>query len=173
MVALQNTKLDLNEVLGLTDATTERELSRKLITFYTAQGMPRELLCEKLQVTSQVVDIVLKSREGAAEIIRLQGLMFPNVHDRVRRLSHIALDKQSEILLRSEDDKLIAQVSEKMLDRGLGKATQVIESRNFHFEAGDIKQVESAIDQQINRIAKLEEMSKKLETASKDIIDAK
>jgi hypothetical protein len=166
MVALNTDVLGL---LDLDESANEREVNQKLICFYAAQGFPAEDIAKKVSVSETVVDVVLTSTEGASQVIRLQNTLYPNTKDRVGRIANLALDKQIRLLLNSTDDKLVYAVSEKLLDRAMGRAVQTVETKNLNLNV-DVTQIDKQIEAQMDRIKSLESMSERLKKSNEDSI---
>ena len=156
-----NESQGVSDLLGLTSTSGERETNRKLICFYSAQGLPAEQIAEMLDVSDAMVDVVTSSDEGASMVILLQNSFNEDPKQRLKRISHIAIDKQMKVLLTSTDDKVIAQISEKLLDRAEGKAIQTIENRNLNVNV-DASKIDDQLDAQTARLNALKDMEQKL-----------
>ncbi len=148
-----------------TAALGEREGNIRLVCFMAAQGDTQEAIARKLDLSETFVDAVLSTPSGADMVVRLQATMFPDTRSRLTRLSNVALDKKTKILLTSQNEALVNTVATDILDRVLGKATQVTESRNFNFNASDMESLDRAIASQGEKLKKLDEIELRLRSA--------
>jgi len=169
MVALTPSISDVLE-LEKHPPKSEAEANFRLTCFLAAQGDDRETIAKKLGILVEVVDTFLSSSRGSTMMLRMQSALFPDPKVRIKRLANTALDTQVRLMLTSKDEKIRAAVSQNLLDRAEGKATQVIENRNLNVNLNDAVALDRAIVGQQERLAKLEEMAKKLDSSSKKVL---
>jgi hypothetical protein len=110
------------------------------------------------------VETLLSEPANADLVIRLQGSLYPDVQQRIKRLGNAALDQIHKTMLTGAPKERFA-AAESLLDRAIGKAIQVTESRNLNINVNDPKAVDAALTTQQSRIAKLEQARDKLKTA--------
>lgn len=138
------------------------ERDKKMVCLLIANGEPEEAVSHKLGFTMKQVSDVIRSDGGLEMIIRLQTALYPDPMQRVKRLGNMALDAQLRILLRSTSDATVAKVASDMLDRGSGKAVQVVESRNLNVSITDMAAADRAMKTANERLAYLEDQQNKL-----------
>lgn len=141
-----------------TDKADEIDVKFQMICLLLALGVPEESICKKAGVAPNYVDAVKRSQQGQENVIRMQNAMYPDIKVRIKKMTHLALDVQMKTLM-GGSDVLKNKVAESILDRDIGKATQVVESRSVDIAAGDVKQLDKAIVSVEARLKKHEEMA--------------
>lgn len=135
---------------------------KKMVCLLIATGEPLEVAASKLELDKMVVERYVKSTEGVEQIIKMQTAMFPDPMVRMKRNVHLAIDASMRLLLRSTSDTVVAKVAADFMDRGCGKATQVIENRNLNINITDMAAADRALAAQQERLERLEATQQKL-----------
>jgi hypothetical protein len=138
------------------------EKDKKMVCLLIAIGEPEEAVARKLGFSKAQVSAVIRGDDGIEMIIRLQTAAFPDPHARVKRMANLALDTQLKLMLRSDSDAVVAKITSDILDRSMGKATQVVENRNLNVNITDMASADRALTAQHERLARLEAQQQKL-----------
>lgn len=139
------------------------ERDRKMICMLVAMGEPIEAVARKVEVEEKVVHAIIGSDDGMDQILRFQMAMFPDPMVRVKRMANLALDTQMKLMTRAgTSDSVLAKVTQDVLDRAMGKATQVVENRNLNVNVTDMQSADRALKAQQERLARLEAVQQKL-----------
>lgn len=160
-----NNKVNIAELL-LEDEKPEQlssnEVDYRLVAFFAAQGVPMDDIAQRMEKPVEWVDVVLGSSRGSDLMLKYQASLFPNVQDRVKRLASIALDTQVKMLLTSQSEKTLLTLTNNLLDRSMGKAIQVTETRSINVNVDDVDALDRALIAQQERLKKLESMERAL-----------
>lgn len=143
------------------------EKDKKMVCLLVSMGEPTEAVARKLALTRAQVEMVISSDEGIETLIRFQTAAFPDPMARLRRITHLAIDAQLKILVRSENTAALVKVAQDVLDRTTGKPTQVVENRNLNVNITDMASADRALQSANERLARLEETQKKLMAAKR------
>lgn len=167
---------ELSNLLGLTPAQptvsidpltgkprVASPVNAKLACFFAAQGEPLEAIAKKLGTTLELVEAAVNSPQGTELVIRLQTALFPDIRQRIQRAAHSAMDVKLRILNTSSNEALRDKVATDILDRTLGKATQVTENRNMNFDVKDHEALTRQLAAGRERLDKIESMKRALE----------
>jgi len=96
-------------------------------------------------------------------IIRMMHDANPDPLVRIRKLSSIAIDAQARLLLSSTTaPAVLAKVSQDVIDRAQGKATQVTESRVLTFDMSNMGKIDEGIKAVQERLERIEATRKRL-----------
>lgn len=149
------------------NVSKEQELTFKLVCFLIANGESPEGTARKVGCTVEWVNKVKSAPVGMDMIIRMQQDSSPDVHARVKKMSSIALDVQTRLLLSQHTPPaILAKLSNDVIDRAEGKATQITETRNFNFDMKDAKKIDEAILATQEKLARIESQQKRLISVS-------
>lgn len=163
MLSLQDQ--GLSALLNLAPTDAPHAVNSKLICFFLAGGEPAAAVAKKLGVSEETVTRVAGSDDGGALIIRLQTALFPDPAIRVRKLAHAALDVKTKLLFSTGNDVLRNNVATDILDRTMGKATQVTENRNINFDIKDVEGLDRQIAASQERLSAIDKMKRTLGSA--------
>lgn len=168
MALLKTSVLDILDIEPAAPAATRPPLDprdHKMIRLLVAMGEPLKQVASKLGVLERDVEQSIKSNDGMDEVIRLQTALFPDPAVRVKRIANLALDTQLKLLIRSTSDTTLAKVSQDILDRAGGKATQITENRNLNINVSDGASLDRALKASMERLDRLEETRQKMLSA--------
>ena len=154
--------LDLPVAKNVVPATAVDDRDKKMICLLIAMGEPEEAVARKLGFDKNTVNKVIRGNDGIETIIRLQTAAFPDPQARVKRMANVALDRMMKLLMHSTSDATVAKVAGDILDRSMGKATQVVENRNLNVNVTDMASADRALKAQQERLERLEATQKKL-----------
>lgn len=163
MIGLDNDQI--TTLLGLRPVDAPAVLNGKLICFYVAQGEPADAVAKKLGCSNEQVERILASPEGTEMVIRLQTALYPDVRTRIAKITHLAVDTKFRLLMTSTSEAIKDKVATDLLDRAMGKATQVTENRNYNFDAKDAEALQRQLDAGRERLDKLATMKRALQDA--------
>lgn len=142
--------------------------SERMVAFLVANGEPAETAAMKLGVPVKLAKEFIESAAGSELIVKMQSALFPDPVTRVRKMANLAVDTMSQILMRGDvkpDLKFRAAVD--VMDRAMGKAVQVHESRSLVVNVDSLEAADRALAAQQERLTRLEEMQKKLMASRK------
>jgi len=157
---------DVVEISNTIGAVLLTEDEEKMVAILIAIGEPYEQVARKMKLDKHSVQLFLKSADGIEQIIRVQTSMFPDPSARIKKIANLAIDAQLRLLLRGSSDAVTAKVAQDILDRSMGKATQVAEIRNLTINVTDLASADRALSAQQERLARLEALQNKLLVAN-------
>jgi len=163
-------KTSILDILDIEPAKPAQELSeevKKMVLLLIAIGEPSEQVAAKFRLSKFDVDQLVKSKEGIEAILRMQTALFPDAQVRIKKLAHLAVDQQVRLMLTAKSEGVRAKIAADMLDRSVGKAVQVIENRNVAMAGMDMEATDHALRAQEDRLARLEAVQRRLESAQK------
>lgn len=141
------------------------EQDKRMVCLLVALGETEEAVARKLEITPKQVSDVIKAPDGIESVIRFQHAAFPDPALRLKKLSNLAIDRLTKILLTGSDTNA-AKVGADFLDRSMGKATQVVENRNLNVQITDMAAADRAIMAAEQRLMRLQETQDKLLAAA-------
>lgn len=133
-----------------------------MVCLMVANGETIEAVARKLQTTEKVIEMYLKTPQAQDMVVRFQHDIAPEPRARVAKMANVALDVQTRLLLGGASDTVKASVAQSVLDRHLGKATQVLETRSMHFDLKDSVAIDNALKASQEKLKKIEDMQKRL-----------
>ena len=134
-----------------------------MAAFLVANGEPSEQAAMKMGAPLRLVQDFIKSPRGSELVVKMQSALFPDPVTRVRKLANVAVDVMSQILLRGDvKPELRFKAAVDVMDRAMGKAVQVHESRSLVVNVDNLEAADRALAAQQERLTRLEEMQKKL-----------
>lgn len=140
----------------------EVQLRNQMVCLMVANGETIEAVARKLQTTEKVIEMYLKTPQAQDMVVRFQHDIAPEPRARVAKMANVALDVQTRLLLGGASDTVKASVAQSVLDRHLGKATQVLETRSMHFDLKDSVAIDNALKASQEKLKKIEDMQKRL-----------
>lgn len=164
--ATQRPQLDPMEVQPVVQEPVplrEQELRFKMVCLLIANGESQEATARKVGCSLEWVRKIISAPVGMDMIVKMQQDSNPDHNSRLKKMAGIALDAQTRLLLsQTTPAAVLAKVSNDVVDRAHGKATQVTESRVFNFDLKDAKKVDDAIKASEEKLARIEALQKKL-----------
>lgn len=145
---------------------SDMDLKFQMVCLLLALGVPTEAICKKTNTVPAFVQAVQRSDAGCEHILRMQNALYPDPKVRIKKMVHMALDAKQRILL-TGTDTLKDKVATDILDRDMGKATQVVENRSIDIAVGDIKQLDRSLEAAELRLKQHEELEARLKAARK------
>jgi len=162
-------KTSILDILDIEPAKPAQVLGddiKKMVLLMIAIGEPSEQVAAKFRLSKDIVDALIRSKDGTEQILRMQTALFPDAQVRIKKLAHLAVDQQVRLMLTAKSEGVRARVATDMLDRSIGKAVQVIETRNIAMAGMDLQATDHALRAQEERLARLEAVQKRLDKAS-------
>lgn len=144
---------------------SEREGNIRLVCFLAAQGEGVETIARKMDLPETFVDACVHSAQGADMIVRFQNALYTDVPTRINKTANLALDRKIKLMLTSTNDAVVNSATSDLLDRSLGKAIQVTENRNMNFDMNDPRALDKAIQAQLTKLQKLEDIEARVKAA--------
>lgn len=134
-----------------TDSTVHRAMAVE-----RARGKTVPELAEDFCMPVDAVEQLTNTAWFANLVLKMQAGQNMSFEERLDALGDVALEKQARILMTSRDDKLVASVSEQLLNRAKGKAVQNIQLKSLNINLSkDLSEIEESIQKTNARIAEL------------------
>lgn len=134
-----------------------------MVAFFIANGESQESAAKKLGLPPALVRSFTESLKGSEMIIRMQTALSPDPVSRVKKMANLAIDAMAQILMRGDTkQELKLRAAMDVMDRAMGKAVQVTESRSLVVNVDSLEAADRAIKAQSDRLARLEQMQQKL-----------
>lgn len=141
----------------------ENALTEQLVCVLVANGESTKAIAKKLDLPDSYIDRVCASPRGQDMVVRFQIDVCPDPRSRIKKLAELAVNVQTKLLVDPKTPvAVLAKVSQDVIDRAHGKATQVIESHNLNFDVKDAVQLEKALQASQDKLKRIEDMRKKL-----------
>jgi len=99
-------------------------------------------------------------------VVRFQSSKGNDPRQRIKGLTNLAIDTAVELLLTGKEATR-TKVAIDLMDRGMGKAVQVVETRNYDSAMQDMAAADKAIAAQKARLDTLQKLEEKLLLAQK------
>lgn len=143
----------------------------KCIAVLIAIGLSDGQISKILQVSeSRLENLKLLSSISTA-VLDIQVALSLSPEQRIANAINTALDKKINIMLTSDDDKLVDKIASDFLDRHYGKATQMIQSTQVTISATtNQSELDRRLDAVNSRLALLDSQKRKL-VDSRPVID--
>lgn len=149
------------------DAQVELSQSnQQMIALLVANGEALPSVANKLQLQLADVQAFLRTKEGASLVVRFQSSKGNDPRQRIKGLTNLAIDTAVELLLTGKEATR-TKVAIDLMDRGMGKAVQVVETRNYDSAMQDMAAADKAIAAQKARLDTLQKLEEKLLLAQK------
>lgn len=152
------------ELVHASEALSPREsaMRTQMVCLMIANGEPISSVATKLKLSEKLVENIVMIPSSMEMIVRFQHDIAPEPRQRIGKMASIALDVQTRLLLGSAPDSVKAMVSENVLNRAMGKATQVIETRTLHFDLKDAAAIDNAMKASQEKLKRIEDLQKTL-----------
>lgn len=148
------------QVTEAAKAPTKREQNQQLMAAMYAAGDGVDEIAKKLDIDQATVAAFVSSKYGATMIVRLQAAYTPDPRQRVTKMAHSALDTLQVLMLTAQSETVKLGAANSIADRAMGKAVQVVESRNFNFDVNNLQDLDRSLGSLDEQITKLEQMKK-------------
>lgn len=143
--------------------SNDSELLRKMVCLFVAEGRTMAQTMEHLGVSEQEVRTIMAQKESVELIIKYQSDASKTPQERVKKMAGLALDVQTRLLLSpTTTDAIKAKVAQDVADRGMGKATVFIETKNLNVDLSDVIELDRALSAQTKKLEQVEEIKKRL-----------
>lgn len=141
----------------------EQELTKKMVCLLIANGETIEETARKLTMSPNEVYAITSDERWADVIVRMQSDSSPTPQERVKKMTSIALDVQTRLLLNPSTPPAVrAKVAQDVSDRGMGKAVQSLEIKSLHFDLKDAVAVDRALKASHEKLQRIEDLKKRL-----------
>jgi transcriptional regulator with XRE-family HTH domain len=152
----------LTEISKTAESPSSADALFTAIAGERANGKSAEYIAEKYGVSENFVTSLERKASFREQVSRMQCALDLTLPERIEKAASVALDKQIRLLF-SADEKVVAAVSQNILDRHLGKATQRIESKSLVFNVSQrAEQLDSDIESIESQIRLMEVQKQKL-----------
>ena len=153
--------VSLSKVLyhsGVAEKQASNEQLLRVVSALAATGSDVGTISKTLGLVEDQVRELLGTKLAAATIARIQSVFYPDASQRVTQLGNLALDTILQVMLTAEKDSDRLKAAQDLADRALGKATQVVETRNLNFNVGEVEQLDQSIEMLQKKIADTQRM---------------
>lgn len=142
----------------LVESSPPPEVVHRAMALERARGVSAELLAQRFGMSAPAVRSLCAQTWFIELTLKVQVDECMTFDERLEGLAEIALQKQAEILHHSRDPKLLEKLSNSIIDRAKGKATQRIDMRsmniNVNQELGELEKELELTERRIHEITK-------------------
>lgn len=147
---------------ALAEEARESFVTEKMICLLVSMGESADTIARKLSVPVSRVEAVIATPQNVDTIIKMQATICPEPLERLKKLTNLAIDVKVKLLMTAKSETVRDNVASDIIDRAMGKAIQITESRNINFDVKDIGALDKALEAQMARLNKLEATQKAL-----------
>jgi len=153
-----------NEPVASLGEEEKRNPIARAVANEVARGTPSEEISVRLNVDEDVISDWYETSWFPELVLEMQVIMGMGLNERIEAISTVAFEKQTKLLLRSQNEGILERVSSNLLDRQLGRAPQHIEVKSTSLNiTADVSQITKNIEQVTAQIEAMDEQRKKLE----------
>ncbi len=118
----------------------------RVVASLAAAGSDTATVAKAIDLPEAQVAAMIKSKECITLINRIQTAFCPDPAQRVKQMGNLALDTIQSVMLTADKDADKLKAAIDLADRALGKATQVVETRNLNFNVNEVGQLDESIE---------------------------
>lgn len=152
-----------NTLAKVASQFSAEELLVKIVCKSVAEGESIQAVSNKIGLALADVQLILEHPKSQDMIVRFQAEVSSDPAGRIRKMTNMALDVQTRLLLdKKTPATVLAKLSNDLIDRNQGKAIQITENRNMNFEMKDADALDRALSAQNEKLRRIEELQKRL-----------
>ena len=137
-------------------------LDCKLIAVLAAEGLSGRDIAERLEVTQEQVDRVLRLPTTTKLMFKYQSVLRFTPEQQIEAALPRAVEKKIYLMMHAQDEKVQSSNATEIIDRARGKPVQTTIVGRMGGGIDDVKQVDANLTALDERLAKLEGQKKQL-----------